>query len=447
MKKRLIYGFLVLGLGINLFVGTQIFLTSADAAEDDNVYDNIQLFMRVMETVRTHYVDGDKVSYKQLLYSALKGMISSLDPHSEFMTPDKYEKMRDDTQGMFGGIGVIISVRTNEAGISGLTVIEPMDDTPASRAGIIANDVIIKIEGKTTSGFTVEDAVKALRGPEGSVVTVTISRIITGGELKEFDVDLKRAEIQVESVRDLQGDTKFPVDENGIGYVRLRQFGERTSSELERALKKMENRDMKALIIDLRNNPGGLLDQAVEVCEKFLPRGELIVSTEARHYADRAVYKSTGKNPHPDYPIAVLVNHGSASASEIVAGCLQDLNRAMIVGERTFGKGSVQSILPLGDGAALRLTTAKYYTPSHKVIHEKGIIPNIVVSMTEEEVRFILMQRSTVRLDYLSDEIRAKVKAAKDMQLDRARDLLKALLIFPPKEKSTITAEASAPGV
>lgn len=448
MKKRLIYGFLVLGLGINLFFGTQIFIYNAKAAEEENAYDNIETFIKVLETVRTHYVDGEKVSYKQLLYSALKGMISSLDPHSEFMVPNKYSQMRSDTEGAFGGIGVIIGVRTNEVGKSSLTVVEPMDDTPASRAGIIANDRIIKIEGRSTSGFSIQDAVDVLRGKPGSVVTVTISRTGSGDEVKEFDVDLKRAVIKVASVRDLRGFTKFPVDESGIGYVRLWQFGERTSIELERALKKMEGKDMKALILDLRDNPGGLLDQAVEVSEKFLPRGQLIVSTEARHYSDRGEYKSSGKNPHPDYPIAVLVNHGSASASEIVAGCLQDLNRAVIVGERTFGKGSVQSILPLGDGSALRLTTAKYYTPSHKVIHEKGITPNVIVTMTDEEERYVSLQRNLENLEHIDEEERTKIENAKDPQLERARDMLKGLLIMGKNAKpEKVTAEAAPSGV
>jgi carboxyl-terminal processing protease len=444
MKKRLIYGFLVLGLGINLFFGTQIFLNNANAAEEENAYDNIETFIKVLETVRTHYVDGEKVSYKQLLYSALKGMIASLDPHSEFMVPNKYSQMKSDTQGAFGGIGVIIGVRTNNAGITSLTVIEPMDDTPASRAGIVANDRIIKIGDKSTKGFTIQDAVEVLRGRPGSTVNVTVARTVSDDKVREFAVDLKRAVIKVASVRDMEGYTKFPVDENGIGYVRLWQFGERTSTELERALRKMEGRKLKALILDLRDNPGGLLDQAVEVCEKFLPRGQLIVFTEARHYTDRGEYKSSGKNPHPEYPIAVLVNHGSASASEIVAGCLQDLERAMIIGVQTFGKGSVQSILPLGDGSALRLTTAKYYTPSHKVIHEKGISPDIVVSMTEEQERLVAMQRSLDSLDYLNEDERVKVREAKDPQLERARDMLKGLLMFPNKGKSEkkITAEA-----
>lgn len=448
MRRRLTYGILVLGLGMNLFFGTQIFLQNAKAAEEENVYENIETFMRVLETVREHYVDGDKVKYRQLLYSALKGMISSLDPHSEFMVPNKYSQMKSDTEGAFGGIGVIIGVRTNN-GVGVLTVIEPMLDTPASRAGIIANDRIIKIEGRSTRGMSTSDAADVLRGRPGTKVTITVSRPLAEDKTKEFDVELKRAVVKVASVRDLDGSVGFPLDENKIGYVRLWQFGEQTSDELERALRKMEKKGMKALVIDLRDNPGGLLDQAVEVCEKFLPRGQLIVSTEARHYADQSEYRSSGKNPHPNYPIAVLVNHGSASASEIVAGCLQDLDRAMIIGEQTFGKGSVQSILPLQDGSALRLTTAKYYTPSHKVIHEKGITPNILVSMTDEEEDLIMAKRSKRPLDEFPKDLREKIASAADPQLDRARDLLKALLIYPKKngepKKVTQNTETNQP--
>ena len=448
MRRRLTYGILVLGLGMNLMFGTQLFLHNAKAAEEDNVYDNLETFMKVLETVREHYVDGDKVKYRQLLYSALKGMISSLDPHSEFMVPKKYNAMRSDTEGAFGGIGVMISVRTNK-GVGVLTVIEPMVGTPASRAGIIANDRIIKIEGRSTRGMTTGDAATVLRGRPGSKVTVTVERPLGDGSTKVFDVELERAVVEVPSVLDLDRSVKFPVDENKIGYVRLRQFGEKTSAELEDALGKMEKKGMKALVMDLRDNPGGLLDQAVEVCEKFLPRGQLIVSTEARHYADQAEYRSSGKNPHPDYRIAVLVNHGSASASEIVAGCLQDLDRAIIIGEQTFGKGSVQSILPLNDGSALRLTTAKYYTPSHKVIHEKGIKPNILVSMTDEEEELIAAKRSGQPLTDFPKDLRDKIAQATDPQLDRATDLLKGLLIYPKKDgepkKVTENTETNKP--
>jgi carboxyl-terminal processing protease len=446
MKKRLAYGLLTAALALNLFCGAELFRLNAATAGDANPYDEIETFVRVLETVRAHYVDGEKIDYRDLVHSALRGMISSLDPHSEFMIPNKYDRMRKDTEGAFGGIGVVIGIRTNKLGKSTLTVVEPMEDTPAGRAGVLANDRIIRIEDRSTEGFTVEDAVNYLRGKPGSTVNITIERPVDENRTKELKFDLKRAVIKVSSARDLRGFTKFPVNADHIGYVRLWQFGERTGDEFGRALDRMESDGMKALVLDLRDNPGGLLDQAVEVCEKFLPRGQLIVTTEARNTVDQASYKSSGKDLHPNYPIAILVNHGSASASEIVAGCLQDLERAIVIGEQTFGKGSVQSILPLDDGSALRLTTAKYYTPSHKVIHEKGITPNIVVSMTEEQERLIALQRSYSDLEFLPESEREKVRQAKDPQLERALDLLKGILLYGKDGKpvSKVTRRTNA---
>lgn len=447
IKKRLAFCLLAIALSLNLFCGSEVYRLHAATTGDNNPYDDFETFVRVLETVRSHYVDGDKIAYRDLVHSALRGMIGSLDPHSEFMVPQKYDRMRKDTEGAFGGIGVVIGVRTNKLGESTLTVVEPMEDTPAGRAGVIANDRIIKIEDLSTAGFSIEDAINHLRGKPGSKVSITVQRPIGETDSKELTFELKRAVIKVSSVRDLRGFTKFPVNADQIGYVRLWQFGERTGDEFERALDKMEDQGMKALVLDLRDNPGGLLDQAVEVSEKFLPRGQLVVSTEARNAADQSVYKASGKDVHPKYPIAILINHGSASASEIVAGCLQDLERAIVIGEQSFGKGSVQSILPLEDGSALRLTTAKYYTPSHKVIHEKGITPNIVVSMTEEQERLVALQRSYSDLEFLPESEREKVRQAKDPQLERALDMLKGILLYGKDGKpvSKVTQRTETP--
>ncbi|MFN7141785.1 MAG: S41 family peptidase, partial [Limisphaerales bacterium] len=221
--------------------------------------------------------------------------------------------------------------------------------------------------------------------------------------------------------------------EHGIGYIRITQFGEKTANELEAGLKKLQSQNMQALILDLRNNPGGLLDQAGQVCEKFLPRGQLVVSTEGRGAMQKSEYRASGRNKHPNIPTVVLVNGGSASASEIVAGCLQDLQsitKTIVIGEQTFGKGSVQSILPLPDGSALRLTTAKYYTPSHKVIHEKGITPDIIVQLTEEEERDLALKRMPGGLDALETHERERVERARDHQMDRAVDVLKGILLY-----------------
>jgi carboxyl-terminal processing protease len=263
-------------------------------------------------------------------------------------------------------------------------------------------------------------------------VNLTVFRPATQ-EFKEIAV--QRAEIEVATVKDMEGrdlksEEAFTLGPDEIGYVRITQFGEKTADNLDEALKRLHGQGMKALILDLRGNPGGLLDQAGRVCEMFLPRGQLIVSTEGRGGELKSESRSRGRDQYPDLKIAVLVNLGSASASEIVAGCLQDLNRAVIVGERTFGKGSVQSILGLQDGAALRLTTARYYTPSHKVIHEQGIDPDIVVPMTEAEERALYLSRLPGGLASLDEASRALVVESRDIQLDRARDMLKGVLRF-----------------
>jgi len=417
-------------LGLNLFVGAQIYLYSAQAGDKDQAYSNLYLFSHVLDRVRQEYVDGDKVSYHDLIYGALKGMVNTLDPHSEFMEPVKFTEMKNDTEGGYGGVGLVIGLKTNA-----ITVVEPMDDSPGLRAGILPGDRIVKIDGKVTERMTTDDAKLRLRGAPDTPVNVTVFRPATG-ETKEIKVI--RAVIKVPSVKDVNNRTEFPIGEDNIGYVRIIQFGEKTADELKSALKKLESKGVQALVLDLRGNPGGLLDTAVEVCEKFLPRNQLVVSTEGRGSTPKREYRVPGRDQHPNFPMVVLVNGLSASASEIVAGSLQDLKRAIIVGEQTFGKGSVQSVIPLPDNSALRLTTAKYYTPSHKVIHEKGITPDIQIPMTEEEERDLFLKRSPGALDTLDDKERERVMNARDPQLDRATDLLKGITLFTkrtPAEK------------
>jgi carboxyl-terminal processing protease len=426
MNKRILYPALGTVLGLNLLLGAQIYLSSAKAAEKDEPYQNYRLFTDVLEKVRQEYVDGDKLTYQDLIRGALKGMLGTLDPHSEFMEPVKYDEMRKDTEGEFGGVGIEISVNREKY----LTVVSPMEDGPSYRAGIQAGDRIIKIDGKGADHLSMDDAVKRLRGEPGTEVTLTVVRAATG---VEKDFKLVRATIKVDTVKDINGHRDFPVGENKIGYVRIKQFGEQTSDDLEKALRKLEGRGMRSLIIDLRGNPGGLLDQAKGVCEKFLPRNQLIVSTEGRSPQSRTEYRASGRNTHPDMPKVILVNGGSASASEIVAGCLQDLQpltHAVILGEQTFGKGSVQSILPLPDGSALRLTTAKYYTPSHKVIHERGITPDILVPMTEDQERDLMIQHTPGALDELPDDDRQRILSTRDVQLDRATELLRGITLY-----------------
>lgn len=439
MKRRFIYGVLGFVLGVNLLIGAQIYLYSAHAASKDDPYENYRLLSDVLEKVRSQYVDADKLTYSDLIHGALKGMLNTLDPHSEFMDKAKFEELKKDTQGEFGGVGVVISLNRDKQ----LTVVAPMEDTPGFRAGILSGDRIIKINGKSTENFGLEDAVKGLRGEPGTEVVLTTLRP-SSGEIQ--DHKLTRAIIKVDTVKDINGKRDFLLDENKIGYIRLTQFGEKTSSDLEKALRKLESEGMKALILDLRGNPGGLLDQAGQVCEKFLPRGQLVVSTEGRGSAQRSEYRASGRNKHPNIPTVVLVNGGSASAAEIVAGCLQDLQpitKAIVVGEQTFGKGSVQSILPLPDGSALRLTTAKYYTPSHKVIHEHGITPDIIVPMTEQQEADMFRKRVPGGLESLDEEDRERIENARDPQLERSIDVLKGILLYTQRsaEPSKIAAK------
>jgi carboxyl-terminal processing protease len=427
MKRRVLYGVLVGVLSVNLFFGAQIYLSNVQAAEKDDALPNLRLFSTVLDRVRQEYVDGDKLSYQDLIYGALRGMLNTLDPHSEFMDPVKYDDLKKDTQGEFGGVGIVISTKD-----SYITVVAPMEDTPGFRAGILTGDRIVKIDGKSTEKLSLTEAVKRLRGLPDTEVTITTYRPSTG-QFKDYT--LTRAKIKVDTVKDIDGHREFPLSENNVGYVRLVQFGEATATDLEDALEKLESKGAESLIFDLRDNPGGLLDQAVQVCEKFLPAGQLIVSTEGRDAKTKSTYRGKGRGKHPALPMVVLVNNGSASASEIVAGCLQDATalgvcKAIVVGEQTFGKGSVQSILPLQDGSALRLTTAKYYTPSHKVIHEHGITPDILVSMSDEDMRDVLLKRTPGGIESLPEKDQDRVKNARDSQLERAMDLLKGIALY-----------------
>ncbi len=441
MKRRILYGAVSAALGLNLVIGALVYFDSAHAAERDSAYPSLELFTFVMEKVRKDYVDGQNVKYQDLVYGALKGMLNTLDPHSEFMDPEKYKELQNDTQGAFGGLGIVISLKD-----SFITVVAPMEDSPGFKAGIMTGDRIVKIDGKSTEKMSLQETVKTLRGEPGTEVTITMFRP-SSGQMKDYR--LTRDTINVDMIKDINNKKEFPLNENKIGYVRIVQFGEKTSEDLEKALKALKGEGMQGLILDLRWNPGGLLEQAVDVCEKFLPRGELVVTTEGRNSAQNSTRRAAGRGDElHNMPIVILVNLGSASASEIVAGCLQDLKRAIVLGEKTFGKGSVQSILPLQDGSALRLTTAKYYTPSHKVIHEEGITPNIVVPITDDEERDILLKRTPGGVESLDEPDRDRVLNARDPQLDRATDLLQAITLYtqraPVPEKRVAKGEKVA---
>jgi len=313
----------------------------------------------------------EEVDTKKLVYGAINGMLASLDPHSSFLPPEMYKEMKIETKGSFGGLGIEITVKDGY-----LTVISPIEDTPAFRAGIKAGDQILKIEDKLTKDMTIIDAVKRMRGPKGSKVTITIMR---EGFDKPKEFTLVRDIIQVKSV-------KFKTLDNGYGYVRIAQFQEKTDEDLIKALQALKKENggfLKGLILDMRNDPGGLLDQAVRVADHFVAEGELIVYTEGRDPDAKMRFASRKGKKEVGYPMVVLINGGSASASEIVAGALQDHNRAVILGTQSFGKGSVQTIIPLSEDSGLRLTTAKYYTPKGRSIQAKGITPDIVVESLE----------------------------------------------------------------
>ena len=323
-------------------------------------YEELKTFSEVLTQVQKSYVDETKV--KDLVQGAIRGMLSTLDPHSAYMTPEMFKEMQVETKGEFGGVGIQIGVKENR-----LAVIAPIEGTPAYRAGIKPGDFIIKVNDEPTKDLTLMDAVQKMRGPKGSKINLTIQREGTPDPLQ---FTLVRDTIKIESV-------KSKVLDN-IGYVRLTQFQESTGRDLGKVLKQFKDQKLQSTILDLRNNPGGLLTASVEVSEQFLPGGKLVVYTKGRE-SKKDEWIAKGKDQMDDSPMIILINEGSASASEIVAGALQDYGRAVIVGTTSFGKGSVQTILPLGDGSGLRLTTAKYYTPKGRSIQTTGITPDIVV--------------------------------------------------------------------
>jgi carboxyl-terminal processing protease len=388
--------------------------TSASKAVDPaTTYEHLKLFTDVLAIIQNQYVD--ETEPREVLYGAIRGMLKTLDPHSSFLDPESYREMQVETSGSFGGLGIEITIRDDQ-----LTVVAPIEGTPAYRAGIQPGDRIVKIEGLPTKDMTLLDAVKKMRGPKGTKVTITIQR---EGVKELQDVAVVREIIQVQSI-------KTSEIEPGLGYVRIRQFQERTAKDMEAGVDKLEKTGRFAgLVLDLRNNPGGLLSSAVEVSEKFLGDGKLVVYTEGRVRNQNMRFVAHSRHPITEVPIVVLVNQGSASASEIVAGAIQDHGRGVVLGQQTFGKGSVQTIIPLADGSGLRLTTAKYFTPKGRSIHGKGIAPDIVIEPPKEDPpKPGTPPPSETELQ------------KRDVQLQRALDILKAQRIL---EKGKPTAKAS----
>ena len=339
----------------------------AGAASNADTYKQLNLFGDVFDRVRADYVE--EPDEQQMIEAAINGMLNSLDPHSSYMNKKQFQDMSVQTRGEFGGLGIEVTMENGA-----ITVVAPIDDTPAKRAGVQANDLIIKIDGTDVQGMTLNDAVDKMRGKIGTDILLTIQR-----EGKEpFDQKLTRDKIRVQSV-------KYNIENNDIGYIRISSFTEQTQEGLEKAMEHFRTTlgdKVKGYIIDLRNDPGGLLDMAISVSDTFLDKGE-IVSTRGRHADETQRFNATKGDLAGGKPVVILINGGSASASEIVAGALQDHKRATLIGTRSFGKGSVQTIIPLGGEGALRLTTARYYTPAGRSIQAKGIDADIVI---EEEL-------------------------------------------------------------
>ncbi|MBR3662716.1 MAG: S41 family peptidase [Alphaproteobacteria bacterium] len=400
--------------------------------EPINTYELLNLFGEIMERTKSSYVE--EVNDKQLVEAAINGMLTSLDPHSSYLTEEDFRYMNEQTKGKFGGLGIEV---TMENGV--VKVVSPIDDTPASKAGIKAGDYITDIDGESVIGLTLNEAVSKLRGKVGTRVKITIRRI----NEKPFDVTLKRDEIKVQAV-------KSEIKNDDILYIRISAFNEDIDKDIEKAVEKAQKElknKLAGIVIDVRNNPGGLLDQAVGVSDLFLERGE-IVSTRSRNEEDTIKYSATAGDIANGLPIVVMINEGSASASEIVAGALQDHHRAVILGEKSFGKGSVQTVLQLRNNAAMRITTARYYTPSGRSIQAKGIEPDIVVKQAKlEEIKNYGLNLSEADLKgALKNEqennkdkgktVKDKEKAEKakeqnkDYQLVRALDLVKALYLY-----------------
>lgn len=422
----------------SIFLG---YATWADAAKEakkdapeneDDTYEMLNLFGEVLERAKMSYVED--VSDKKLIEAAINGMLVALDPHSSYLDGQSFKYMNEQTKGKFGGLGIEV---TMEQGL--VMVVSPIDDTPAYKAGIKTGDFITHIDGEQVIGMSLNDAVDKMRGKVGTKVKLTIRRI----NQKPFDVKLTREEIKIRSV-------KSELKSGDVAYIRISSFTEDTDQTIEKSLKKLKKEaknKLKGVVLDVRNNPGGLLDQAVNVSDLFLDKGE-IVSTRSRNPEDTVKYTAKDGDIAKGLPMVVLINDGSASASEIVAGALQDHKRAIILGEKSFGKGSVQTIIPLGNHGAMRLTTARYYTPSGRSIQAKGIEPDVEVHPAKVEVIENIFERSEAEfgnaLKNDTDTKKAKDNdksaqndkdLANDYQLSRAVDLVKALAIYENQEK------------
>ena len=416
-KKRLmIISVVVVGV---VLAAIAIGVMSTKIVNAQSTYEDLRTFVDVLNVIKKNYVD--EVKTKELISGAIKGMLSSLDPHSGYMSPEAFKEFQVETKGEFGGLGIQIGVKD-----SILTVIAPIEDTPAYKAGLKAGDKILKIDGESTKSMNIQDAVSKMRGAKGKPVILNIYR---EGWTEPKDITIVRDIIKIKSV-------KSRMLKDDIGYIKLTQFQEMTSEDLTKALKSLKDKGMRSIILDLRNDPGGLLNSAVDVAGQFLPTKKLVVYIKGRD-GDKIEYFTEGEVPsYVDLPMVVLVNQGSASASEIVAGALKDWNRAIIVGVQTFGKGSVQTLIPLSDGSGLRLTTAKYYTPNGTSIQNVGITPDIIVKLEakdgkgmsvirEKDLEGHLQNEKNIQAPADEEKVPLEVEEKDDVQLQRAIDALK----------------------
>jgi len=427
MRKKLFIGLTTL---VAVFSLTSLAISQIDRKTKDDLYSQIELYSYTLTTIQADYVD--EIPPKDLIYGSLKGMLATLDPHSQFLDPDEYKELKTETQGKFGGLGIEISIRDGL-----LTVITPIEDTPAWREGVKAGDRIVKIEDEVTRDITLGDAVKKLRGKPGTDINITVLR---ESESKILDFTITREIITIQDVKNTQ------ILEDKVGYVRLAEFREDSAKEFRKALDELQAQGADSLIVDLRNNPGGLLNVAIKITEEFLTEGMTIVSTKGRRYSQNTVTQSTNRSHLIDWPMVVLINEGSASGSEIFAGALKDNKRAIILGTTSFGKGSVQSVIPLPDGSGLRLTTSKYFTPSGVSIHGTGITPDIVVEREvppEEEkdknnkdIEKIFNdietneEKNPETLKMSPKELEAREKLLNDNQVRSAISVLKGIKVY-----------------
>lgn len=419
MKRKIFLLSLILAFG-----SFSIYSYDVTRKEKEQTYKDLELYADTLSLVQKNYVES--VASKELIYGSLRGLMDSLDPYSSFMDPDEYKELIQETSGKFGGIGIEISLRKGV-----LTVVTPLEGTPAWKVKLQPNDKIVKIDDKLTKGMSLNEAVELLRGDPGSKVNVTILR---EKENRIFSVDIKRAIISIQDIR------RALLLENDVAYVRIAEFRDDTAKDLAKALKKLDDEGMQGLILDLRSNPGGLLDSAVDVASLFIEPGDKVVYVLDRDGKKDEYFARRLEEKFNDIPMVVLVNDGSASGSEIVAGCIQDYKRGLVLGIKSFGKASVQTVIPLTDGSALRLTTAKYYTPNGRLIHEEGISPDIEVEYKKIELD------GPSQEDELFDKVKENDNPSnddeeqdpdededfykKDYQIIRALDLVKGLILL-----------------